>query len=535
MLKTFTILDYFDNYNHYRAVDISDDFINIELKQAGKLHYYGNYKLSYDIICEFEKQSPDKLNFFVKFYKLLCLSKGINQDDILQYVYNEFNIIYKKYNFYPALWEMAFIDIQCNKINQAIEKYHFIFKNHLNSLNLINFIVINKTQYDILYPIVLSYNMVLFNYRERIYDRQLSILNDKPTYSASELPIILENSFNQANSLQPKLANKFSVKTRKNKIKILYVAHFEVAKPNRHANEIYYYFKQSSHLRGHEINYFNSGEQTSPPDSIQLKEFDNFLFNYQPNLIIYEFHDYNIPKNAFLSETKILQIKAQYNCKFLQIFPDSNNLVELFPFSWYNIIDLFWLFMPNNKQFIHLETIEKLLYFPSFKLNDNGKNHNLTKNIEFGFIGTKLSQREVFLKDIQNNISGARIYFNSNEFNTTEAYDNFMAQTKITFNTGYRAMYGGQNYFVPTGRINEAIINKCLLLEEGTMSCEDIYVPFVHYIPVYNRNDVMIYAQFFLKHEEWREKIVNEAYNFWQENYSYNHIWSEIERRLGFL
>ncbi len=558
MLMNLSNFEFIDSFYYYISKNMNEknnDKLsnNNELNQAIELIIDKNFMQASKILMNIFVQPENSGNLLIYFLIFFTYAKSdIPQNEYLACC-DKMQEMFNKYGSYSFLWEKAHILLKLKQFDIAQETYELVLKNHKQAIINRNEIINTKEEYIFLKPIFQKYGKFLHKYNNLNNDRANDIINGisdlglaQTNISNHQETMIIEKlqqfwqEYHNGNYKEPAYQGIFKNQLPAKKLNILYIGY---TKMRVFENATKFYIQDSIQRRGH--NFFEiSIDKLHNQDELNFlnhydgKDIFEAIEKHQINIV---FLDYNV-RNTTLESVNFINIISKINnilkIPVIRYVMDYINCGPKIPQNWYDAIDMLLSLNQNITDINFHNNKHKFFYLPLIALNES--NQPLRKNYNFTIIGsdTEQAQRYYFIEKITEVIkNGIRITLtdNNNEIYSMKDYIALYQNSKITFNTGCRNFFNGQYFYISTFRINEAIVNKCLLLEEGTMSCEDIYVPFVHYIPVYNRNDVMIYAQFFLKHEEWREKIVNEAYNFWQENYSYNHIWSEIERRLGFL
>ena len=107
---------------------------------------------------------------------------------------------------------------------------------------------------------------------------------------------------------------------------------------------------------------------------------------------------------------------------------------------------------------------------------------------------------------------------------TPEEYAAFMSRLRISVNFSARTTAKK----VMTGRAWESIIAKSLLLEEDNEEIKRFFVPFVHYVPFKNIDELQAYVSFFERNEAARHAMAERAFNWFQRLYSKERIWSGL-------
>jgi hypothetical protein len=112
---------------------------------------------------------------------------------------------------------------------------------------------------------------------------------------------------------------------------------------------------------------------------------------------------------------------------------------------------------------------------------------------------------------------------------TTEAYRREMASARLVFNNGFNS----NTESIVTGRAFEAIYSGAVLLEESGSDINQLFAPFVHYIPVAGVHQLMHFAGFMIRHEAERLKMASRAKDFALRRYAGPYFWTALLNQLG--
>ncbi len=277
-----------------------------------------------------------------------------------------------------------------------------------------------------------------------------------------------------------------------------------------------------------------------PSKELKLRELAKLralMAEFHPDVVVIDSIIQNDIKNdeTIINYYDWVDLKKEFGFQCVFIATDFYELYNINNDIYEGYFDFVDLFIPceNNSRIIgryqYAERIFSLLFHPIVPV-EIGK-----KLSDFFFSGDAVKRD--YLYKIPIFTANAKINFNhrvlvdSPNKNIIE-YLNILVQAKITFTTGYRSKY----FSMATGRAHESVVCKTLLMFfQNNTDINNLYIPYVHYIPVAHESDMMIYTQFFLKHEEWRSKITEQAFQFWQAHYSPWHYWSAIQQRLNKL
>ena len=82
------------------------------------------------------------------------------------------------------------------------------------------------------------------------------------------------------------------------------------------------------------------------------------------------------------------------------------------------------------------------------------------------------------------------------------------------------------------GRTIEAIASGVLNFEFHNRLVPQMYLPYIHYIPFSNLDQLVQFARFFEKHRAWRDKIAEQGRLFHLENYDGVRFWQLVFKAL---
>ncbi len=505
------------------------------------------------------QRDEGKSNPFVYFFVLYCAARTSLQKHELANICNEFLRLYDHFPVYSILWEAAHIYCQMGDTQNAKKYYELVIQNHEPTRHFYNLLAETKQQFDIIEPIFRQYNIYLSKYVNYFTDRTAYINNTASAFGVAETSItdaqeqaieaLLQQHWQNylaGKIAKPKYQGLFVPKPLNKPLNILF---FGPRKLRNNENTHEFYLADATIARGH--NYYCLFFEQCNRDNMPFHEFleqfkghelHEMISKYKIDILYLDYatHPKKMHSPNFIS---ILQhIKNKTGVKMMRNITDYYNSYYTISAEWFELMDIIYTdTADNNNTDENLPLYaHKFLHFPViWKKPPNYLHENQAKDINFLCLGmdTMNAQKDQFVEKIMDYIEPPiKILLSfDNKVNTTQEYLKFYQRSKITSNTGCRFYANGEYYCISTARIYEAITSKCLLLEEGTESTKYIYIPYIHYIPVYCRDDVRIYTQFFIKNHAWREKITQHALEFFEQYYSTHNIWTHIEQRLGFM
>ncbi len=178
-----------------------------------------------------------------------------------------------------------------------------------------------------------------------------------------------------------------------------------------------------------------------------------------------------------------------------------------------------------------LPDYDRLMLWPCFPFTISSNPPH--KSHDIGFIGRLYRGRDVMAHYLDyfglNPVIIARGA--DNQRLPIEDYINALSSFRMTFNTGFLLGDSG----IATGRLFEAMLCRTLVLEEIFTPPHPHVVPFVHYVPISNAHETVMYAQYFLAHPEQMTRITDMAYDWVTQHFSPQKFWAALADRLSRL
>lgn len=113
---------------------------------------------------------------------------------------------------------------------------------------------------------------------------------------------------------------------------------------------------------------------------------------------------------------------------------------------------------------------------------------------------------------------------------TLEQYGLFTRKGRLTVNTG--RVEKTRALSIVTGRCFEAVLARTVLLEEVGSRLSDVLLPFVHYVPFANADQLVSFARFLLRNEDYRRRIAEQAFDWHHRHYGAERFWPALLGRL---
>ena len=253
---------------------------------------------------------------------------------------------------------------------------------------------------------------------------------------------------------------------------------------------------------------------------------------FRPQLI---FLDINYLGNQNTINLNLIQeIKNIHNCKIVGFIGDYYSK-EAFRIAeyWSKSCDLVLHNQPgmtsgglHNVHYLHYFMNEKSFYPVSERGNDitfSGSG-NISRYVYLAFTKS-LAQKKGYT---------CEIHVHNNSINSAlspEEYSRLIRESRAVLNLSARPAPGVR---VVTGRVQEAIASKSLLIEEKNEGVACIFTPYAHYIPFDSKEELAIAIDFSVNCGELVDKITEAAYTKYRREHSSKVVWSQILRLCNF-
>lgn len=262
-----------------------------------------------------------------------------------------------------------------------------------------------------------------------------------------------------------------------------------------------------------------------------IEELKKIIVKEQINYLIIDVN--YLPYDNDVNIDNIRYLKNKYKLKI--IGNKGDNYAEAHSLSlqyWLDVIDIVVLF---NIQGNCLETknLDKILYVPTFCFVSSHSNIVSHKNIDLWFHGKVKPGRKKYVRKFKKLSikSDINLFVDSEKALNSKQYYESMANAKIAFNNGVFSNNIKPKRII-TGKIAEAISSKTLLLYESPSHIDDFLIPYSHYIPVSTPKEASMLIDFFIRNDDYRQKIVQESFLYWNHFYNPASMWHELFERL---
>lgn len=249
---------------------------------------------------------------------------------------------------------------------------------------------------------------------------------------------------------------------------------------------------------------------------------------FRPQLI---FLDINYLGNQNTINSNLIQeIKNIHNCKIVGYMSDYDSK-EAFRIAeyWSKSLDIVLHGQPgmtsgglHNFHYLNFFVNEKFFYPFSEKGNDitfSGSG-NISRYVYLAFTKS-LAQKKGYTCEIH--VHNKSI----NSALSPEKYYRLIRESRAVLNLSARHAPGVR---VVTGRVQESIASKSLLIEEKNELVARIFTPYAHYIPFDSKEELAIAIDFSVNCGELVDQITEAAYTKYHREHSSKVVWSQILR-----
>jgi len=188
--------------------------------------------------------------------------------------------------------------------------------------------------------------------------------------------------------------------------------------------------------------------------------------------------------------------------------------------SWDNPSSPFHDSFPFPKNHMHMWVPQDLsFYYPA----EN-------QDIDVSFAGsTRYRDRQYILSRAQKKYPALAICGGQREQNLSpETYAEIIRRSKISLNFSLSPA----GFYQTKGRVFEILASKSMLLEFKNPSTPKFFQPNEDYVEFENEEDLVEKIKYYLSNPEERERIANNGYQKYHNNYTAKHFWHKIMNKI---
>jgi len=251
---------------------------------------------------------------------------------------------------------------------------------------------------------------------------------------------------------------------------------------------------------------------------------------FRPDIVVFDGN--YVPSQESLNPAYLQELKSRHGFRLIVFIGDAwgSHWVPAGD-RWGEVSDVIFHFAPETP-------LEKEGKFPAklcwsgYPVNERNFYPGDAKSLDISFVGTYVSRLRPFWLAIALQVANElklshRLLPHKREAQVALTMDEYAAvlrQSRMVLNFSTRL----EPLKMMTGRTWQAMTSGVLLLEEENIYIAAYFVPFVHYIPFSNRNELAYAVRFFSLHPEWASRIGEAASAFCKEHYSSAAIWSRL-------
>lgn len=299
-------------------------------------------------------------------------------------------------------------------------------------------------------------------------------------------------------------------------------------------NDVTYHFGKSASEAGLRVEHFPADELVSHGcDNLPevLARLDSFLGAVRPAIVVM-FCDF-MPNGRTIDPEVLASLRKKHGFQILFVIPAYDYNPANWLAYWGPMADLCLIYHRYSMQYDNFVDKHKIMICPGVPYSEAtfGGCHGGERDLNLTYVGNDSRFRGLFVNVAR--LCGLPIYSRIHNRERSVApdldeYVSILGRSKVIFNNGWRP----RGDSVLTARFFESILSGALVLQETGTCVDDLFVPFIHYVPVANLHQFVIFSQFFLEEEERRAKICREAYRFMVDHYSSAQFWKVIVMRM---
>lgn len=298
--------------------------------------------------------------------------------------------------------------------------------------------------------------------------------------------------------------------------------------------------KESVGLTNNFHNLFGSLQNTNLYSSITLSHYDELYHNYNHHYDdfadqVLDEHHPDVVVVCHMGDSHLNPTNKTYkkikerNIKLVFMWPDTRMWV-------YPAIEKLTLYADLHVSWASEKSDEETLcdnHVWMWTPEDSTLYFDGEKKIDVSFIGSLFGYNNIRLNYINYLINNGVHVFRAGgqreDKLSWEDYAQFIRSSKININFSESALIGT---FQCKGRVFESISSNSFLLEKENECTRRRFKVGEHYVEFNTEQDLKDKISYFLKNEKERIEIANNAYNFYNKNYSSTIFWKTIFERI---
>ena len=251
------------------------------------------------------------------------------------------------------------------------------------------------------------------------------------------------------------------------------------------------------------------------------------ITEYKPNIICFILYkmpssDVNVPKWETLKEINNLKIPL------VAIWGDLENAKQVQISKAINPYIILHLATAALSAVKKMGYPEKYVYMWVPKNPKIFNNPNKVRDIDLSYVGTPKEGRLRKINYLkEHNIPVIHTGGERQAHLTTEEYADMYKRSKITL-----SFSRASGSHVINARPFEAMLCGAMVLEEESIEAPRLYIPFVDYVPYFNKKDLLEKTKYYLEHSKEREEIAQNGFIKTSTLYSASKFWQFAINRV---
>lgn len=272
------------------------------------------------------------------------------------------------------------------------------------------------------------------------------------------------------------------------------------------------------------------GAEAPPPE--RRRALAAHIAATRPDIVLFDANYIGRDDDDGLNRPFVAALKRQFGFRAVFLLPDAwgGDGVARVRY-WHPVADLIVYFEPGFPAPDHGPEAGRFLLVPipvSSIFDDDGQER--TRDLESCFVGTLYCDRVYWLSLLKHFCPGIHLVIGNRTSQSPDhaAFAAILRRSRIAFSFGHR----GQGLHIVTGRTFEAMRSGCLLFEQEGSRLDAFFIPYRHYIPFRDGDDLLWKLDFFQRHEEYRQRIATAGRRHLTRHYAPENFWIGILERL---
>jgi tetratricopeptide (TPR) repeat protein len=230
----------------------------------------------------------------------------------------------------------------------------------------------------------------------------------------------------------------------------------------------------------------------------------------------------------------LAQLRRRTPFDVVAFIPDNYGDMERLRY-WLEIARLLVHFEPSSERIPGVAAEKSALCFvppaPEFQPGEAGAARDIACFFAGSATSGALGYRTLWLAAAMSGVEGCRFSFSDRTAARAidlAAYADLHRRAKIALNVGYRP----NGRVIVTGRTYEAIHSGCLLFEQAQSRLSDFFIPWRHFVPFADADDLVGKLRYFTQDDGLRDEIARQGAAFAEEHYNAKYFWPYVLQQV---